>query len=137
MKRLFIYFLLCGVLGLITSCQPESKEDMLTGGNYKYWVLKSSDWKDTAKPIVYLDKNFKCLLFAKDANGKFARYIGSDIILNEKWYLSAPNIFDMGNRDYELISSTDSIFTFKSRKTTDTLIAAPENLIPESFKKIQ
>jgi hypothetical protein len=133
MKKAHIYIVLI-IAAFILSCHSNSKQDILTGGNYKYWLITNAAGKD--KQIAYFDKNGKCLPFVESLNGGFEKYDGRGVKLPSYWNMPKYNLFNWGVENYKIIKLTDSVFIVE-HGTIDTLIPAPDALIPINFRKLQ
>jgi hypothetical protein len=66
MKKAGICIFLFIMPALISSCQSKSNQDILTGGNYKYWIITSNK---KYKYVEYFDKNGKDIHYELFANG--------------------------------------------------------------------
>jgi len=131
MKKAGIYFLFLIIPALIFSCQSRSNQDILTGGNYKYWMFKNYGGK--GKVFEYFDKTGKCLRFVKIFNGDFEKYSWADEITSNYWNMPKYKLINWRGNNFNIAELTDSIFVVGR----DTLIAAPDSLIPVNYRKLQ
>ena len=136
MKRIVCFIIILALNMLFVSCNSDISQEILTNGNYKYWLIKKKGYKGKSQFITYFDKNGKSLLFIKYYNGKFERYDSGDIQLINKWHRKDDKHIIWGGKDFEILKNTVDLLILKSN-VIDTLVSAPANLIPLEFKKIQ
>jgi hypothetical protein len=126
---------LAALCGLILSCQAKTPEDILTGGNYKYWLITNAI--GSSKVMEYFDKTGKCLRFVKVLNGELENYPWGHEQPPQYWNMPKYNLLHWGGGNFKMLKMTNSLFIVSAGSYTDTLVPAPLSLIPVSFRKLQ
>ena len=127
---------------LLASC-AEKKDtfDLITNGNYKYWlVVKNPSEKSKAQNFYYFDKNGKWLVFQRGYSKKnFYKLDRGDVYFIETWKLLDDSTVDIGTRPYHIDKITESEFINIDRTENyrQKLISAPDSLIPEKYRRLQ
>jgi hypothetical protein len=140
MNKVFILFILLFPF----SCKKEINTEKLVydgGKGFKYWLIESNTISDSGIHFfVYFDKNGKWLSFYINPIGKFVENKSpDDVIMNNKWSLLNDSVIMLGGRPFKLIKITeDTMVIYNDRlKEKSVYVVAPENLIPEVYRKLQ
>jgi hypothetical protein len=112
----------------------------LTDDKYKYWIVKYDNRKTPYLTILYyFDVNGKRLVFHKDLV-KFEQYDAGDVVLDETWSF-INNSIKINYSEIKIEKITDKEFIFRylddERNCLSYLVAAPDNMIPAEYRKMQ
>ena len=120
----------------MVSCQKKKTEKLITGSNYKYWLLKKTNSRSNLRRIFYFDINGNFLVFFVDSNMGFYQIKQNDLEYNNKWEYINPETITINEGSINIILLNDSIFVYSDRLGKDTLITAPNSLIPLKYRRI-
>lgn len=125
---------------LFSSCtKQKNSEDLITNGEYKYWLVEDSNSKRKSQRFYYFDKEGRWKVFYKYVTGEFAEYDGGDIVLMETWELISDSAVNIGGKIYNIKKLTNKEFIFADPKGdyTKKLVLPSDSLIPKEFLKLQ
>jgi len=131
------YLLVTILIILQSSCmENKSREDLLAGDNYKYWLYSNSDKRSMTKFIYYFDRTGKWIVFSRSVNGEIFKYKASDLLLIPSWSFINDSIVEIGGAHYSIIDLNDSIFKYVDKnQTVQSLLHVPDSLMPINFRK--
>lgn len=147
MKKVKIILFL--LILLFLSCRDNNNiKNNICNGDFKYWVLLQDEYKDVnCDPdypdiiFFYFDKNGKYYLAHRyNINSKFVvdDYQHSDMIVPNDWELINDSTIKINYWKYRIdkISKDIMMLSDTENKRYRLLITAPDELIPEEYRKI-
>jgi hypothetical protein len=104
--------------------------DLLCGSQYRYWLLVEDTARKKSQTFYRFDKAGKWRVYVRNANGKFGKYRGGDVILVETWKSVGRDSVDIGGYQWRIITASDSLIVLdgglfeaqKLRPVSDTMI---------------
>lgn len=136
MRKILIVVITCFV---IFSCkQKSSKEELLAGKEYKYWIDVSKP-KEGSRRIEYFDRkniNLGYRYYYKNRIFHMPKF--SDCLYNPNWKFENDSIINIGGDKCKILKLTETEFIFVSSwRDKFHYKVAPKEIIPKEYQKYQ
>ena len=138
MKNILIVLITCVV---VFSCRQEpSKEELLAGKEYKYWIDASENVEGPRK-IAYFDrKHIRLGYYYYDKKKHFFMEKLQDALYNPSWKFENDSIINIGGEKCKILKLTETEFSFVSDppyRFNRHYKVAPKEIIPKEYQKYQ